>query len=169
LVRSKKKALIANQVTVKAPTTRRSPTSPSTAETDLFADIPPYKSDSDDEDYKGSDAAGGKLGRGMRKKRKTTRFDMEWHDGAESSDIRSDSAAAEFVAEEKKRAATTKKIGPPKAATKLAIGPPRRGTENWEKGNMEEYCHQCRRKTSLLKMACGTCLMKFCNRCISLR
>lgn len=168
LVRSKK-AGRASEVTVRASTSRRSPSSPSLAETDLFADIPPYKSDSDDEDYKGSGAAGGKLGRGMRKKRKTTRFDMEWHDGAETSDIRSDSAAVEFVAEEKKRAAMTKKIGPPKAATKLAIGPPRRGAENWEKGNVEEYCHQCRRKTFLLKMACGTCLMKFCNRCISLR
>lgn len=40
--------------------------------------------------------------------------------------------------------------------------------QEWECGEEVSYCHQCRRKTSRLKMTC-LCEKKFCNRCISVR
>lgn len=43
----------------------------------------------------------------------------------------------------------------------------RRGQE-WECGQDNTFCHQCRRTTHRLKMTC-ICKKRFCNRCISIR
>lgn len=149
------------------PTIRRERTSPPPSETYDLPELPPYKSDSDDADWEGSDAGRAKLGRGKRKKTKRKRADFDWHDGSDGTDDILD-AAVRFSVEEKSRAATTKKVGPPKNAVKLAIGPPR-GAGQWETGAVQEYCHQCRNKTYLLKMVCLACALKYCNRCIGVR
>lgn len=50
----------------------------------------------------------------------------------------------------------------------LKIGPPKLIPGQWPKGPDEHYCHQCRRKTFLLKMTCS-CGRAYCCRCITLR
>jgi len=45
---------------------------------------------------------------------------------------------------------------------------PRRHGQQWQVGEKETYCHQCRRKTRYLKMSCP-CSKKYCNRCVALR
>ncbi|KAF9458549.1 hypothetical protein BDZ94DRAFT_1270318 [Collybia nuda] len=45
----------------------------------------------------------------------------------------------------------------------------KRMAENWPRDEMESYCHQCRNKTFIMKIACGECSKKYCARCLTTR
>ncbi|KAH9475773.1 hypothetical protein JR316_0011332 [Psilocybe cubensis] len=45
----------------------------------------------------------------------------------------------------------------------------RQENENWPREEVSLYCHQCRNRTSILKMVCPACDSKFCLRCLTTR
>ncbi|KAF6752017.1 hypothetical protein DFP72DRAFT_905814 [Ephemerocybe angulata] len=144
-----------------SPTIRRPrPTPPSDIEL-LLGEMPVYKSDSDDADWNGSKGSP-KLGRGKRKKRKTRNAD-EWVEYRHLADELVD----EYVPPGEPLPTTSTKVGPPPTSARLRIGPPR-GIK-WKVGDEEGFCHQCRSKSTKLKMSCNGCTKLYCNRCISIR
>lgn len=143
-----------------SPTIRRPrPTPPSDIEL-LLGEMPVYKSDSDDADWNGSKGSP-KLGRGKRKKRKTRNAD-EWVEYRHLVDELDDDAPLRGPL-----ATASTKVGPPPTSARLRIGPPR-GIK-WKVGDEEGFCHQCRTKSTKLKMSCKGCTKLYCNRCISIR
>ena len=41
--------------------------------------------------------------------------------------------------------------------------------QEWLMGDVESFCHQCRRRTFYAKMSCSDCQKKFCERCYAFR
>lgn len=59
---------------------------------------------------------------------------------------------------------------PPPRAERQKIGPPTRKNVPaavWPEGDLEYYCHQCRRKSFRLGMDCLKCSARYCNKCIT--